>query len=109
VEAARPRLEIRQLAPIAPRHVGNLRPLAEGGAFLMSEATERDSREARQAAATEEEMAAERAEESGAEREGEPARNADEIEALRRQADENWTKYLRAVAELDNYRKRSAR
>src|SRR5690606_39281423 len=47
--------------------------------------------------------------ESGAEREGEPARNADEIEALRRQADENWTKYLRAVAELDNYRKRSAR
>jgi molecular chaperone GrpE len=76
----------------------------------MSEATERDSREARQPAATEEEMAAERTEASGAEREGEPAeQSADETEVLRRQADENWTKYLRAVAELDNYRKRSAR
>ena len=79
---------------------------------MMSEATERDSREARQPAATEEEMemAAERAEAGGAEREGEPiGQSADEIDALRRKADENWAKYLRAVAELDNYRKRSAR
>jgi molecular chaperone GrpE len=75
----------------------------------MSEATERDSREARQPAATEEELAAERADASGIEREGEATERADELEALRRQAEENWTQYLRAVAELDNYRKRSAR
>jgi molecular chaperone GrpE len=31
------------------------------------------------------------------------------LEALRREAEENWNKYLRAVAELDNLRKRSAR
>jgi molecular chaperone GrpE len=31
------------------------------------------------------------------------------IEAVRRQAEENWSKYLRAMAELDNLRKRSAR
>ena len=29
--------------------------------------------------------------------------------ALQAKADENWDKYVRAVAELDNYRKRSAR
>ena len=33
----------------------------------------------------------------------------EEIEALRRQAEENWGQYLRAVAELDNLRKRNAR
>ncbi|HEX5418446.1 MAG TPA: nucleotide exchange factor GrpE, partial [Gammaproteobacteria bacterium] len=33
----------------------------------------------------------------------------EEIEALRVQARENWEKYLRAVAELDNLRKRSQR
>jgi molecular chaperone GrpE len=32
-----------------------------------------------------------------------------ELEALRREADEHRDRYLRAVAELDNYRKRSAR
>jgi molecular chaperone GrpE len=32
-----------------------------------------------------------------------------EIEALRGQAEENWAKYLRAVAELDNLRKRNTR
>lgn len=32
-----------------------------------------------------------------------------EVEDLRRQAEENWNKYLRAVAELDNLRKRGAR
>ncbi|HET8699680.1 MAG TPA: nucleotide exchange factor GrpE [Gammaproteobacteria bacterium] len=31
------------------------------------------------------------------------------MEALRREAEDNWNKYLRAVAELDNFRKRSAR
>jgi molecular chaperone GrpE len=31
------------------------------------------------------------------------------VEALRERADENWAKYLRACAELDNFRKRSAR
>ena len=30
-------------------------------------------------------------------------------EALRREAEENWNKYVRAAAELDNFRKRSAR
>jgi molecular chaperone GrpE len=30
-------------------------------------------------------------------------------EALRREAEENWNKYMRAAAELDNFRKRSAR
>src|SRR5262245_52960453 len=34
---------------------------------------------------------------------------AAEAEALRREAEENWNKYLRAVAELDNFRKRTAR
>ena len=77
----------------------------------MSEATERDSREARQSAATEEEMTAEeRLEASSADRGGQSAeQGGDEVEALRRQAEENWAKYLRAVAELDNYRKRAAR
>ena len=32
-----------------------------------------------------------------------------EVEALRREADEHRDRYLRAVAELDNFRKRSAR
>lgn len=32
-----------------------------------------------------------------------------ELDALRREAEENWGKYLRAVAELDNLRKRHAR
>jgi len=31
------------------------------------------------------------------------------IEGLRREVEENWNKYLRVVAELDNLRKRSAR
>lgn len=33
----------------------------------------------------------------------------DELEAARRQAEDNWHQYLRAVAELDNLRKRNAR
>jgi molecular chaperone GrpE len=33
----------------------------------------------------------------------------DEIEVLKAEAAENWSKYLRAVAELDNLRKRNAR
>lgn len=35
--------------------------------------------------------------------------HADDVEALRREAEENWSKYLRAVADLDNLRKRNAR
>lgn len=34
---------------------------------------------------------------------------ADPVEAEKRRADENWDKYLRAVAELENFRKRAAR
>lgn len=37
------------------------------------------------------------------------AKADDEIEALKQEARENWSKYLRAVAELDNLRKRNAR
>jgi molecular chaperone GrpE len=37
-----------------------------------------------------------------------PEQNGAE-EALRREAEENWAKYLRTAAELDNFRKRSAR
>jgi molecular chaperone GrpE len=33
----------------------------------------------------------------------------DALEALRREAEENWTKYVRLAAEYDNFRKRSAR
>jgi molecular chaperone GrpE len=32
-----------------------------------------------------------------------------ELESLRQQAEDNWNKYLRTVAEMDNLRKRSAR
>lgn len=32
-----------------------------------------------------------------------------DLEALRREAEDNWNKYLRAVAELENLRKRAAR
>lgn len=43
--------------------------------------------------------------------EGEVAAGDDDdpLEAERRRADENWEKYLRAVAELENFRKRAAR
>ncbi|SRR5690606_25063908 len=86
----------------------------------MTEATERDSREARERAAAEQESVIERAESGDAGAESTPVSEsdaggsgrsaaADEVEALRREAEENWNKYLRAVAELDNYRKRSAR
>ena len=37
------------------------------------------------------------------------AAEIDEIEALRQQAEDNWNKYLRVVAELDNLRKRNTR
>jgi len=33
----------------------------------------------------------------------------DDVEALRRTAEENWNKYLRSVAELENLRRRNAR
>lgn len=43
-------------------------------------------------------------------RDSEPqAAGDDELDALRQQAAENWSKYLRACAELDNLRKRNAR
>lgn len=53
-----------------------------------------------------EESAAEALQEDRAEGEG-PA--GTEPEALRREAEENWSKYLRAVAEMENLRKRGAR
>jgi molecular chaperone GrpE len=46
---------------------------------------------------------------------GEPATGSvqddsqDPLEALRREAEENWNKYVRLAAEYDNFRKRSAR
>src|SRR5262245_10575612 len=39
----------------------------------------------------------------------EPENRNGGAEALRREAEENWNKYVRAAAELDNFRKRSAR
>jgi molecular chaperone GrpE len=60
-------------------------------------------------------MSEERPEERQAEPSGnagtvrDDSQNAAAIEGLRREAEENWNKYLRAVAELDNFRKRSAR
>ena len=41
--------------------------------------------------------------------EAQPAPAPDELEQLKAQAAENWDKFLRAAAELDNYRKRVAR
>jgi len=41
--------------------------------------------------------------------EGQDGSDEDPLEAERRRADENWEKYLRAVAELENFRKRAAR
>src|SRR6056297_2801378 len=41
--------------------------------------------------------------------EGQDGSDEDSLEAERRRADENWEKYLRAVAELENFRKRAAR
>jgi len=38
-----------------------------------------------------------------------PAADADDLEALRSESEDNYGKYLRAVAELDNLRKRNAR
>jgi molecular chaperone GrpE len=38
-----------------------------------------------------------------------PPAGADELEKLKTQAAENWDKYLRAVADFDNYRKRVLR
>lgn len=41
--------------------------------------------------------------------EGRAGGEEESLEAERRRADENWEKYLRAVAELENFRKRAAR
>jgi len=48
---------------------------------------------------------------AGQDPQGEGAGNSpeDAIEELKQEAAENWNKYLRAVAELDNLRKRNAR
>lgn len=66
---------------------------------MTEKATEPDAEEQRTESAGE---AAERAEPR------EEARG-DDIEALRREAEDNWNKYLRAIADLDNLRKRNAR
>jgi molecular chaperone GrpE len=39
----------------------------------------------------------------------ENAAESDPLDVIRQQSEENWSKYLRAVAELDNLRKRNAR
>ncbi len=76
----------------------------------MTEATERDARGQPHGDGTE----VEHPETEGLDAAGAPTAASDdaqndEVEALRRQAEEHWSKYLRAVAELDNFRKRSAR
>lgn len=40
---------------------------------------------------------------------GEPQSDDDELQALQAKADENWDKYLRTAAEMENVRKRAAR
>jgi molecular chaperone GrpE len=40
---------------------------------------------------------------------GESAGSAETVESLRGEAEENWNKFVRVAAELDNLRKRSAR
>ncbi len=40
---------------------------------------------------------------------GEPQTDDDELRALQAKADENWDKYLRTAAEMENVRKRAAR
>ncbi|MGI9262017.1 MAG: nucleotide exchange factor GrpE, partial [Woeseiaceae bacterium] len=39
----------------------------------------------------------------------EPQAESDELQALQAKADENWDKYLRTAAEMENVRKRAAR
>jgi molecular chaperone GrpE len=46
---------------------------------------------------------------SGAEATADAGGTAVDVEALRTEAQENWNKYLRAAAELENQRKRNAR
>lgn len=53
--------------------------------------------------------AADATEENGAAESDATASPEEALEALRAKADENWDRYLRAVAELDNVRKRAAR
>jgi molecular chaperone GrpE len=65
---------------------------------MSEEATERDLRNDPHGAEQDEYAAA-----AGGEA------DVEELESLRRQAEENWSNYLRVVAELDNFRKRSAR
>ncbi|MFO7285504.1 MAG: nucleotide exchange factor GrpE [Gammaproteobacteria bacterium] len=65
--------------------------------------------EAKEPRAAEPEADATPVETGEASREARAGEVNEELEALRRQAEENWNNYLRAVAELDNFRKRSAR
>ena len=53
--------------------------------------------------------AADATEENGAAESDAAASPQEALDALRAKADENWDRYLRAVAELDNVRKRAAR
>lgn len=79
----------------------------------MSEktASEKEARQEEQKASAEQHeeqvppQAAEAADEQAEEESGVEA----EVEALREKAEDNWNQYLRAVAELENTRKRAAR
>ncbi len=65
--------------------------------------------EAKEPRSADPESGANGAERSEASEGAPPGGLQEELEALRRKAEENWENYLRAVAELDNFRKRSAR
>jgi len=72
----------------------------------MSEGTKRPEAEADDARETREPDPAKARTAAGDEPSTDPA---DELAAERARADENWDKYLRAMAELENVRKRSSR
>lgn len=76
---------------------------------MTEQAKERDRRDAApEDGAHDEAGQAERA--AAADRQPDAGSGGDgDLESLGRKAEENWNNYLRAVAELDNFRKRSAR
>ncbi|MEM8547379.1 MAG: nucleotide exchange factor GrpE [Pseudomonadota bacterium] len=76
----------------------------------MSEATERDEASGEEAGNTGDDPHVSLSEESlDAARTAETEAAEDPLVALEAKASENWDKYLRAVAELDNVRKRASR
>src|SRR5690606_5257615 len=109
-QTSRPRLEVRQLGPISTRAKHLTRGRMPREEVVMTEkATDTHSPE-RQAAEAGSDVPRDPAGQAADSAGGEAAEvRKDDIEELRRQAEDNWGQYLRAVAEIDNLRKRNAR